>query len=234
MAVIYQRKQGGTLYEVRQAGASVRLYSNGVLHSQFNPQNTISGAIWDLLILPAFMLPKPPESALILGLGGGTLVHLIQQFFPQCKITCVEIDPTHIHIAKRFFKVKGINIVKSDAYGFLKQNTDKFDWIIDDVFDHTSGDPVRQHGLVQKLYQSRLNKNGLLSINVIDDVEGLAGISKEFSRTYRFQHPLYDNQIYVFGNHLNNVKTFYAGLRQHKCLNQNYKTCRLKFDLSRL
>ena len=104
MAVIFTKQQGPDHYEVRSAGSSVRLYSNGVLHSQYNSLHPISGAIWDLLVLPGFFLKHPPRNILVLGLGGGTVIHLIRHFFPDSHITCVEKEAMHIQIAKRFFK----------------------------------------------------------------------------------------------------------------------------------
>ena len=57
MAVIWSKTTKDTHFEVRRAGRSVRLYSNGVFHSQYNPANPISGTVWDLLLLPAFFRP---------------------------------------------------------------------------------------------------------------------------------------------------------------------------------
>ena len=73
MALVYQKQLGNSHYEVRSAGASLRLYSNGVLHSQYNPNTPVGGTIWDLLLLPGFFKDTPPKRILVLGLGGGAI-----------------------------------------------------------------------------------------------------------------------------------------------------------------
>lgn len=59
------------------------------------------------------------KNVLILGLGGGTMHHLISQTFPNIAITTVEIDPVMIDVAKKFFdtdKIPNLNIVNADAF----------------------------------------------------------------------------------------------------------------------
>jgi len=71
MAVIWQKKIAGTHYEVRSAGQTRRLYTNGLCHSEFNPQKLVTGSIWDLLVLPAlFYKPGHIKKVLMLGVGG--------------------------------------------------------------------------------------------------------------------------------------------------------------------
>lgn len=57
MAIIWSRCLGGVHYEVRSAGNSLRLYTDGVFHSQYNPYRLITGHVWDLLMLPALFYP---------------------------------------------------------------------------------------------------------------------------------------------------------------------------------
>lgn len=59
MAVIWQRRHNQQHYEVRTAGRSVRLYTNGVFHSQYNPAHIMSGGVWDLLCLPLLLRHQP-------------------------------------------------------------------------------------------------------------------------------------------------------------------------------
>lgn len=56
MAIVWSRQLSGVHYEVRSAGNSLRLYTDGVFHSQYNPCRLITGHVWDLLMLPAFFL----------------------------------------------------------------------------------------------------------------------------------------------------------------------------------
>lgn len=237
MAVIYTRTLGDTQYEVRTAGQTVRLYSNGVLHSQFNPNHVISGAIWDLLLLPIFLKPTPPKNVLLLGLGGGTLVHTIKTFFPSAVITCVELDKQHIQIAKRFFNIpkQSVEIHHGDAYEFLRRTPEKYDWIIDDVFQHVTGEPERSSDQYQthRLYKRCLNKDGLLSLNLIGkrQLENIQPMMANWQQVYQFTHPLYENRIVAMGNQIHSKIGFKKALIEFPELNQNRKTCRLKYAM---
>jgi len=245
MSVLYSKQVADVEYQVRTAGNSVRLYSNGVLHSQYNPKHPISGAIWDLLLLPAFLLSTPPSNILLLGLGGGTLVHLIRLFFPKANITCVDIDKEHIKVARRFFKIpkKNVTVIEGDAYSVLRASKQRYDWIIDDVFQHVSGEPERDGKAYQllKTYQDNLAKNGLLSLNIIGkrQQENIHPLMEGFDRVIQFIHPLYENRIIAM---LNNADAYYfskaitkkdfnSKIMKYKVLDQSRKTCRLNFNL---
>ena len=236
MAVIYQKRLKQTLYEVRTAGQSVRLYSNGVLHSQYNPNAPINGAIWDLLLLPAFLLTAPPKSVLLLGLGGGTLVHTLKRFFPDCHITCLELDVQHIHIAKRYFKIpqEQVTVINGDAYAYLGRTGKRFDLIVDDVFQHVKGEPERTIQPPEATqYQQHLTMNGVLAMNIIDDEPygAIEKIRRDFKCCFEFQHPLYENRIFAFLNTKEDVAGLYERLGQFTELRQSRKTCRLNFQL---
>ncbi|MEX2962690.1 spermidine synthase [Microbulbifer sp. TYP-18] len=147
MALLWQKHLGGDLYQVRSHGASVRLYSNGVLHSQWNPRDPLKGSLWELMLLPVFFLPSQQiRSILMLGVGGGALIRLLQRFFDPTEIIGVDIDKTHLHIARRYFGVSGIQLVHDDAVRFvncLSRTQRRFDLVIDDLFGHGKGEPER-------------------------------------------------------------------------------------------
>jgi spermidine synthase len=63
---------------------------------------------------------KTPDikRVLILGLGGGTLVHLISKNFPNAEIVSVEYDPVMVDISKRYFDLDQVlnhRIIQDDA-----------------------------------------------------------------------------------------------------------------------
>lgn len=64
-----------------------------------------------------------PPRILILGLGGGTEIHLISHQYPNTQFSAVEIDPEIIKLAKRYFdvdKIPNLEIVNEDAFEYLK------------------------------------------------------------------------------------------------------------------
>lgn len=84
------------------------------------------------------MLPEtPPSSALILGLGGGTIVHLLRGRFGRLPIVGVENDPAVVDLAGCYFAladVPDLRIVVDDAFAFLAASRERFDFIAVDLF----------------------------------------------------------------------------------------------------
>ena len=149
MAVIWQKDTADSRYEVRTHGASVRLYSNGVFHSQWNPNDPLKGSLWELLLLPVFFLPREQvRRVLVLGVGGGAVIRLLQAFFDPEQIVGVDIDPVHLEVARRFFGVSGVELLCADAKAYVSEQREQtrqpeFDVIVDDLFGHVDGKAVR-------------------------------------------------------------------------------------------
>ena len=149
MALIWERRVGDNSYQVRNHGASLRLYSNGVFHSQWNPRDPLRGSLWELLLLPAFFAPPTRiRSVLVLGVGGGALIRLLQRYVRPQRIVGVDLDPTHLHIARRYFGVRGAELICDDARNYVSSCIEKrdqcsFDLVIDDLFGHADGIPER-------------------------------------------------------------------------------------------
>jgi spermidine synthase len=83
------------------------------------------------------MLPDVrPKAALILGLGGGTLAHLLARRFPGTHITGVEIDPHVVRLARSAFDVgtSAREIVEADAFAYIGHATGPYDYIAVDLF----------------------------------------------------------------------------------------------------
>ena len=138
MAIIWQKQKNNTKYEIRSAGATRRLYKNGVCHSQFNSNRVLTGSVWDLLFIPGLLFDRDtPLKVLVLGVGGGAVIRLFDHFFQDCEIHGVELDSLHIDLAKRFFGIEKDNVLIQEADA--KQWVDTyeggpFDIVIEDVF----------------------------------------------------------------------------------------------------
>ncbi|GMQ89602.1 MAG: hypothetical protein BMS9Abin09_1106 [Gammaproteobacteria bacterium] len=147
MSILWERAESGTLYQVRQAGRSMRLYTNGVLHSQYNPGRPLTGSVWDLLFLPAYFYPPASiHRVLVLGVGGGAVIQQLRQFVQPDTIVGVELNPVHLSVARRFFAVKGkgVQLIQANAKDWIKQyQGPPFDIIIDDLFGDVDGEPQR-------------------------------------------------------------------------------------------
>lgn len=192
----------------------MRLYRNGVFHSQFNSRNPISATPWSLLLLPAyFRKPGAIRRALVLGVGGGAVVRLLQHCVQPEEIVGVEVDPVHISIARRFFGVKPhvADLVHADAVDWLgRYRGPKFDLIIDDLYGESAGEPVRVVPSDRRwlsLLTKHLSTDGVLVINFIDTkahTEASRLLIKQVSNSvdagFRLTLPAYENRIGAFVN----------------------------------
>jgi spermidine synthase len=85
----------------------------------------------------AAMLPEgSPKSALLLGLGAGTLAHLLTRRFPDIRIVGVDIDPEIVEFARRHFDLAlpNLQVVVGDALAYAAHCTDRFDYVAVDLF----------------------------------------------------------------------------------------------------
>jgi SAM-dependent methyltransferase len=155
MAILWKRTLGGRggggrTVEVRAAGRTRRLVVDGVLHSAWNPGAALTGAVWDPLALAGLLAGEGrPRSVLLLGLGGGAAVRLLQRHLAPGRILAVEADPVAITLARRFFGVggRGVEVVRADAIRWVRgARGARFDVVIDDLFGESDGEPVRAAG----------------------------------------------------------------------------------------
>ena len=119
--IIWQHRSGDNHYQVRSAGASIRLYRNEVFHSQYNGQRLLNGGVWDMLWLPLFF--RPPRSikrVLVLGVGAGAAVKKILDYGHAVDMTAIDIDAVHLRIARRFVGLKACAVGPTKAFAFWR------------------------------------------------------------------------------------------------------------------
>ena len=207
MAIVWRSDLAGKRYEVRSAGRSLRLYTNGAFHSQYNPGHLFSGAVWDLLTLPILFNAGSPRSVLLLGLGGGTAIHQINRLVAPDRVTAIELDPVHIDVARHIFGVNAPNVslIHADAVRWLAHNRGKHDVIIDDLFVDTPDEPQRAQPVDAKWLRrlaARTRPHGVVIQNHLSP-----SVARKLVRTYRsslerhfktvlmFTTPAYENGI---------------------------------------
>jgi spermidine synthase len=91
------------------------LVTQGIIHSVAVGDADPSSGYWTA------MLPeRPPETALLLGLGAGTLAHLLTRRHPGVRITGVDCDAELLAFARRHFDLDlpNLEIVLQDAFEF--------------------------------------------------------------------------------------------------------------------
>ena len=248
MAVIWQKTLNGKCYEVRSAGQTQRLYTDGVFHSQYNPNKTLTGNVWDLISLPCFFLePERVRRVLVLGVGGGAVLHQIRKWFAGADITGIELDKTHIAIARRFFHLKGrrIDLIHADAIDWVKRYRGMpFDIVIDDLFAEVEDEPVRVIA-AKKTWLNHLTRlttaHGVLIMNFTEakDLRGAAvftddSLKKKYKMAYRFMTPLYENQIGVFLRRPEKKNVWRQRIAQLPALNSEYEDNLGKYQIRKL
>ncbi len=227
MAIVWTKTAGDNCYEVRKAGHSIRLYTNGVFHSQFNAQRPIAANVWNLLLLPAFFRPLGQvQRVLVLGVGGGAVIRLLHQCVRPNEIIGVELDPTHLYIARRFFGVTRSRaaLVEADARDWLDRYTGPpFDLIVDDLFGHARGEAARTVGPDDtwlSLLSGNLSDQGVLAINLFEP-RALRKTERRFKHlepgrfatALSLSLPGYENRVGVFASQPMPVGSLRAVLR---------------------
>jgi len=230
MAILWKKTKGGTKYKVTQAGNAIRLYRNNVLHSQWNARKPVSGKLWDLFLLSSLGGERSISKVLVLGAGGGAIINLIHHFFPTCHVDAIDIDETHLYLARKYFKVskKYCTLTHADVRTWLAANQgEKYDLIIDDVFFESDSTPYRsvqaQAIWVQDLLR-RLTKQGSLVINFADKKEWKKSrkelIQGPVAKLYRFAiatHYACDNKIVHISKQMLSGKSIKQNLNNDSC-----------------
>lgn len=238
MAILWQKTIKNTRYEVRTAGQTRRLYTDGVFHSQYNPEHPVTGGVWDVLMLPAFFYPHNTiQRVLVLGVGGGAVIHLLQRYIQPAEIIGVELNPVHIMVAKRHFGIsnKQAHLIQADAVKWLEDYSGPpFDMIIEDLFGEKNGEPIRAVKSNKAWFETldrHLSPEGVLVMNFIsaNDLKNCAAVSYKkisglFKSSFQFTLTHYDNAVGAFlkipatsqmlRRHINEVE----GLKKNKKL----------------
>lgn len=213
MAIVWQKNVGDRSYQLRQSGASLRLYTNGVFHSQYNDSYPLSGSVWDLLALPALMLPMQSIfRVLVLGVGAGAVIRVLQKLVQPQLVIGIDLDNIHLFLARKYFAVRKRSDVALhcvNAVDWLQvYRGPKFDLIVEDLFIESKGQPQRavvaDHQWCQLLLRN-LSAQGVLVMN-FDSRKVLknCGLSQQkslrtqYSSSYLLNAPGYDNCIGAF------------------------------------
>lgn len=89
-------------------------------------------------VLPlAFAFVDQPRSALVIGLGGGTIPSFLRHVYPSMKIDAVDIDPVVVEVARSHFGFKEDAAMKAhvaDGREYVEQSKDRYDLIFLDGF----------------------------------------------------------------------------------------------------
>ncbi|HQU80834.1 MAG TPA: spermidine synthase [Azonexus sp.] len=136
-----------------------------------------------------------PRSALLVGLGAGSLAKFIYRNLPDCRITVVEINPQVEYIARQYFKLPDdparLTVTIGDGADYMLAGERCFDYILVDGFDPDAcAGPLDTLPFYQAC-RARLTGSGLLGVNLLGRNKGFAA-SVERIRT------AFDGRVAVF------------------------------------
>lgn len=229
MALLLRDDSGGKRLEVRAAGRTRRLYVDGVLHTQYNPSQPLTGSVWDHLALSALLAPdRAIERVLVLGLGGGAVVHLLRRIVRPREIVAVELDARRIAVARDYFIVEGddIQLVEADAREWLAAHGGPpFQLVIEDLFSEERGEPVRPFSFDESWCEALLavlDVPGWLVVNFLPrraldaaPITRQARYRQRFPAAFRFSDPRLDNAVAAFCGLPVTPRAFRRRLAQH-------------------
>ncbi len=91
-----------------------------------------------LQLLGLTFLPEPPESILVIGLGGASLSKALHELYPEARVDSVEIDPVVVEAARKFFFYREgpkVRTFVQDARQYVRQTSERYDIVFLDAFD---------------------------------------------------------------------------------------------------
>ena len=128
-----------------------------------------------LMFASYFFMPQQKQ-VLIVGLGGGAMVHFYEHYDPDVKVDAVEIDEKVVQLAEKYFDVrtrKNTNIITEDAFKYFKSNKTRYDVIYMDAFlkpseeTDATGQPLRLKTVeFYKGLREQLTPEGIVVINL--------------------------------------------------------------------
>lgn len=138
---------------------------------------------------------KSVVNILVLGMGGGSVIHSLRNRFEYSKnIVAVEIDPEIIKLAKKEFGIStsaNLQIIEGDAFRFAKTSEEKFQLIIIDLFIDLNVPPIFYGKEFCENVSKLLEKGGSIIFNVGVNVEKEFGTAQKilanFSSDFQFQ-----------------------------------------------
>ena len=136
----YEGESTYNYLQVREEPDSIVLSTNVLFGVQSikMKQEGLTGMYYDVALAAPYMArireKKDPE-LLILGMGTGTYAHQCRRYFPELKITGVEIDPQITALARTYFGLPpDIPVTAYDGRAYLSGDRKKYDLIMVDAY----------------------------------------------------------------------------------------------------
>ena len=152
------------------------------------------------VMFASYLFNPQPKRVLIVGLGGGAMVHFLKHYEPKLHVDVVEIDPLIVRLADKYFDMRSdgsVNIILTDGFDYLQNTAEHYDVIYMDAFLQPSAD-TDSTGVPHRLktiefyesIQDKLDPHGVVVFNLnahADTEEDISTIKSAFLQTIVFR-----------------------------------------------
>ena len=184
----------------------------------------------------SYLFRSQHDRVLLVGLGGGAMVHFLKRYDPNVRVDAVEIDPAVVRIADEYFGIRdedNVNVVTADGFDYLENAESQYDVIYMDAFlkpsrdTDSTGAPLRLRTL--QFYETvtrKLKPGGLVVFNlnphrtVRRDVDT---IRDAFPQIYVFPLPRREGLVVVASTSTERIRNSSLA-RRAKELDQRFQT----------
>ena len=166
---------------------------DNALQSVINLENRHSLGLKNLEYLMSVLLfIPPPREVLMLGTAAGSLLHFLHHYFPETKVTTVDIDADLIGQLLQMEVLPAANAkldyIHADAKEFIAQCGQSFDLVLVDIFDGAQSPAwLLEKNTTNNLFRL-LTRRGALVYNLLIESE------HDFKRFYRDLRLVFDQQ----------------------------------------
>jgi len=145
-------------------------------------------------MLSGLLFTREPRSALVLGLGGGSLPRFLMHVFPTCRIDVVERRAKVVQVAHDYFHLAPSPALRThlcDAEAFLSEDSGRtYDLVLVDLHDRNgTAALVTEAGFFASCAR-RLAARGVLAANIWTDKpeSGASSILRHHRATFEDRH----------------------------------------------
>lgn len=181
--------------EVWQSGSIRSLYiqDRNAIQSQIDMAQKEKLLLQHTRAMMSFLLFQgKPQSLLLLGLGGGGIIHFLTHWFPELKITVVDSNEKVVAIGKKYFALSTlltmpqVNVEVDDAFAYItKIKQENVGVILVDLHDGDSLPTFLSSRAFMAHCFHALLPGGVLVINVIvEDEQGFTDILIALRRSF--------------------------------------------------
>jgi len=140
----------------------------------FTPHPSVLILHYTQVMMSSLLFEPEPKKILLLGLGGGSLVHFLLKAAPFAQIEVVELRPDVIELSETYFELpidsERLVVHCDEACSFMskkmRDNAGRYDMILVDIFDNDGPSTLNADVDFLTSCKSLLNDSGVISFNL--------------------------------------------------------------------